>query len=140
MKYVKILLLLCLVPIVFSGCSAAETKNVQIPEKDIRGELVHNIVTIKESGSYEECIELRPGLVFDYEFDASDFVNFNIHYHAVTGVHYPVSSMGVKFGKGVIDPGMHKFYTEEQENYCMMWENLNDGPIKVSYRCVLRGK
>ncbi|MBI4682675.1 MAG: hypothetical protein HY757_06195 [Nitrospirae bacterium] len=140
MKYIKILLLLCIVPIVLSGCSAAKTKTADIPGKDNGQKLVHDTVTIKASGSYEECIELRPGQVFDYEFDASDFVNFNIHYHAESGIQYPVNSQGVRFGKGAIDPGAHKFYTEEQENYCLMWDNLNDGTVKVSYKYVLRKK
>jgi len=102
--------------------------------------LVHDSVTIKASGSYEECIELRPGLVFDYDFDASDFVNFNIHYHAEDGIHEPVENKGVKFGKGRIDPSTHNFFTEEQESYCLMWDNLNDGPVQVSFKCVLEQK
>lgn len=139
-KFIKILLLLYLVPIVLSGCSSAITKTANIPERDTGGKLVHDSITIKASGSYEECIELRPGQIFDYEFDSSDFVNFNIHYHSVTGLYYPVDKKGVRFEKGTLDPGTHPFYTTEQESYCLMWDNLNDGPVEVSYKCVLREK
>jgi hypothetical protein len=140
MKLIKILLLTCLAPIVLSGCLSANTKPAQSPEKDTGGKLVHDSITIRASGSYEECIELRPGQVFDYEFDSSDFVNFNIHYHSATGLYYPVDNKGVRFEKGTLDPGTHPFYTAEQESYCLMWDNLNDGPVEVSYKCVLREK
>lgn len=140
MKHVKTLLLLCLVTGFLSGCSSADKNTTHMLEREIGGEMVHDSVTIKPSGSYEECIELRPGLVFDYEFDASDSVNFNIHYHAEDGVHEPVDRKGVTFGKGTIDPGTHTFYTREQESYCLMWDNLNIEPVKVTFRCVLEQK
>lgn len=140
MNYIKILMLLTLLPAVMIGCSASKAKTTHILERDIGGEIVHDTVTIRPSGSYEECIELRPGLVFDFEFDTSDFVNFNIHYHADSGMHYPVNNVGVRFGKGTIDPDTFKFHSEEQQNYCLMWDNLNDEPVDVSFRCVLRKK
>jgi len=139
-KYIKLLLFLCLALVVLSGCLSAKTKPAHVPENDNRGKLLQDRVTIKASGSYEECIELRPGLIFDYEFEASDFVNFNVHYHAVSGLYYPINSTGVSFGRGTIDPGMHEFYSEEQENYCLMWDNPNDGKVEVSYRGALRKK
>ncbi len=101
---------------------------------------MHDQFTIGPSGSREECIELPPGMVFDYDFNASDFVNFNIHYHGVEDIHYPVSRKGVKMGQGMIDPGTHHFYTEEQEFYCLMWDNINIEPVDVSFKCVLQEK
>jgi hypothetical protein len=139
-KYIKTLLLPGLVLVFLCGCSGPETKTTHEIKREVGGEIVHDSVTIKSSNSYEECIELRPGLVFDYEFDVSDIVNFNIHYHTEDGIEYPVEKRGVTFGKGTIDPSGHKFYTEEQENYCLMWDNLNSGPVRVSFRCVLREK
>lgn len=138
MKFIKILLLLGPVLVLFGGCSAPKTKTTHKLEREVGGEIVHDSVRIKSSGSYEECIELRPGLVFDYEFDVSDFVNFNVHYHTEDGIEYPVDKRGVTFGKGTIDPGTHKYFTEEQENYCLMWDNLGDGPVDVTFKCVLR--
>lgn len=139
-KSIKILFFLVLVPVVLGGCSGDKAKTSHILERDIGGELVHDTVTIKASGSYEECIELHPGLVFDYDFDASGFVDFNIHYHAEDEIHEPVHTKGVMFGKGRIDPSTHNYYTKEQEFYCLMWENMNDGPVEVSFKCVLEQK
>lgn len=140
MKYSKTILYLFIILIALSGCAATKEKTSGMPGKDTGGKSVQGNVSIKPSASYEECIELRPGQVFDYEFDASGFVNFNIHYHAVTGLYYPVDKKGVVFWKGTLDPGRHDYYTKEQEYYCLMWDNVNDEPVRVSYKCVLRGK
>jgi len=102
------------------------------------GEYIQDSFTIKAGGSYEECIELKPGQVFDYDYDSSDFVNFNIHYHGKDKVHYPASRKGRMMGKGMIDPKTHQYYTEDQEFYCLMWDNLNSEAVKVSFSCVLR--
>jgi hypothetical protein len=126
--------------IVLGGCAASREKMSDIPGKDTSGKSVQGSVKIRPSGSFEECIELRPGLVFDYEFDASDYVNFNIHYHAASGLYYPVDKKGVGFLKGTLDPATHSFYAEEQENYCLMWENLNDERVEVSYKGAFRKK
>jgi hypothetical protein len=139
-KSINLLLFLVLVSIVPGGCSAPKAKTSHVLKKEMGRELVHDRVKIKAYGSYEECIELRPGQVSDYEFDASDFVNFNIHYHTESGIEYPVDKRGVTFGKGTLDPSGHKFFSSEQENYCLMWENLNDGPAEVTFKCVLRKK
>ncbi|MEW6599901.1 MAG: hypothetical protein AB1499_02935 [Nitrospirota bacterium] len=140
MKYIKTAMLFCFLPILISGCAASKSQSSNVIEREVGGEMVHDSVTIKPSGSYEECIELRSGLVFDYEFDATGFVNFNIHYHAEGGMHEPVKNKGVMFGKGTIDPGTHDFFTKEQEYYCMMWDNPNDEPVNVSFKCVLERK
>lgn len=135
MRKLVIMATICgLFAMVLSSCTKPRVR-----EKDV-GETIHDTFMIKHARSYEECIELRPGMVFDYDYEASDFVNFNIHYHAADTVHYPVSKKGVKWGRGMIDPGKHDYYTEEQEAYCLMWDNTNYESVKVSFRCVLREK
>ena len=135
MKYFRTMLTICSLVIVVIACSTSTTN---MRNKDSGVEYMQDAVTIKAGGSYEECIELQPGQVFDYDYDASDFVNFNIHYHAADKVHYPASRKGRMMGKGMIDPQAHAYYTEEQEFYCLMWENKNSRPVKVSFSCVLR--
>jgi hypothetical protein len=122
--------------LVAGGCA----KSLHVLKKEPGAKVVHHTLTIPAGGSSEECIELMPGMVFDYGFDASDFVNFNIHYHAEDEVKYPVMKKGIMFGKGSIDPGTHDFYTPDQEFYCLMWDNLNEEKIKVSFKCVLNNK
>jgi len=127
---------MCSLIVVAGGCAQSS----HILKKEPGTEVVHQTLTIKPGGSSEECIELRQGMVFDYNFDASHFVNFNIHYHAEDGVKYPVIQKGIMYGKGNIDPSTHDFYTPDQEFYCLMWDNLNEEKIKVSFSCVLKNK
>jgi hypothetical protein len=126
----------CSLLIVVSGCS----KSSQVLKKEPGAEVTHRTLTIKPGGSDEECIAVKPGKVFDYNFDASDFVNFNIHYHTEDEVKYPVHKKGVMFDKGNVDPGTQDFYTPEQEYYCLMWENPHEQKVKVSFTCVLKNK
>ena len=137
MNYLKETLFICCLLIFINGCS---TSSISSRHQDAGGEMISDSFTIKAGGSYEECIELKPGQVFDYDYDASNFVNFNIHYHTEDGVEYPATSKGRMMGRGMIDPSTHDYYTEEQEFYCLMWDNLNDEPINVSYSCVLKNK
>jgi len=139
-KHIKTILLLFIVSIALGGCAATKEKTSDAPGKDAGRKVVQNSVSIKPSGSYEECVELRPGQVFDYEFDASGPLDFNIHYHAPDGLYYPADKKGAGFGKGTIDPATHPFYTSEQEFYCLMWENPGDERVRVSYKCVIREK
>lgn len=136
MKYINAMLHLSIILIALSGCATPIEKTSGIPgNKPVQGN-----ITIRPSGSFEECVELRPGQVFDYEFDASDQVDFNIHYHAVSGLYYPVDNKGVGFGKGTLDPATLPYHSGEQEYYCLMWDNLTDAPVKVLYKGIVRGK
>jgi hypothetical protein len=137
MKISGRVLLSCLILIII-GCAASGDKSSGILKKEPGAEVIHERFTIRPSGSYESCIELQPGMVFDYDFDASDFVDFNVHYHAEDKVHHPVNKTGVMFGKGMVDPATHDFYTEEQEFYCLMWDNPGQERIKVSFSCTLK--
>jgi len=116
------------------GCSHSSHAH----KKDAGSEMVRQTLMIKPGGSAEECIELTPGKVFDYEFEATDFVNFNIHYHAMDEVKYPVSKKGVMFSSGNIDPRNEDYYTPDQDYYCLMWDNLNAEKVKVSFTCVIK--
>ncbi len=137
MKISNIVLIFCSILIII-GCTTSGDKSSGILKKEPGAEVIHERFTIKPSGSYESCIELQPGMVFDYDFNASEFVDFNIHYHAEDKVHHPVAKSGVMFGKGMVDPAKHAFYTEEQEFYCLMWDNPGSLSVKVSFTCKLK--
>ena len=132
----KVIPVVLAVVILSAGC--AKTQNIRA--KEVGGEVIHDTFHIKPGGSYEECIELKPGMVFDYDYESSEAVNFNIHYHAEDGVHYPVERRGSMMGKGMLDPLTHEFYTVDQEAYCLMWDNITDEQVKVSFTCTLRNK
>jgi hypothetical protein len=137
MKISGRVLLLCLILIII-GCAASGDKSSGILKKEPGGEVIHERFAMNPSGSYESCIELQPGMVFDYDFDASDSVHFNIHYHGEDKVHKPVDKSWVTFGKGMVDPATHAFYNEEQEFYCLMWDNPGDDRVEVSFTCTLK--
>lgn len=137
MRIITGTVLFCVLVFLTGGCTTSSDTSSGMMKGEM-GERMSERVKIKASGSYEECIELKPGMVFDYYFDASSFVNFNIHYHAEDGIHYPVSKKGVMGSKGIIDPQTHDFYTPEQEFYCLMWDNVGQKTVKLSYSCTLR--
>ena len=128
-----IILLLCSVSLIAYGCATTDVQGKA-------GSTVYQTVKIKSSGSYEECMEVYPGQVMDYSFDASDFVNFNIHYHTEEEVKYPVNRNGIMFGKGSINVDELEYYTKEQEFFCLMWDNLNSENVKVAFSCKVSEK
>ena len=138
MKPLKTMCLFIILLLIINACATSGEKTSGIIKKEPHEEIVHDTFTIKPGGSHEECIELQHGMIFDYQYDASDSLNFNIHYHAADGLHYPVDTKGRSFGKGMIDPDTHPYYTEEQEFYCLMWDNVSHEPVKVSFRCTLK--
>lgn len=135
-KCVRAMVFLYSLLLIGGGCT--HSSNVMKKEPD--AEVMHQTLTIRPGGSSEECIELKPGMVFDYDFDASNFVNFNIHYHVEDEVKYPVSNKGVKYGKGNVDPHTLEYYTADQDYYCLMWDNPNEEKVKVSFTCVVKNK
>ena len=132
----KSLLFMCLLFLVAGGCS----KSSHFLKEEADAEVVQKTLTIKLGRSSEECIALRPGMVFDYRFNASHSVNFNIHYHAEDEVKYPVFQKGITFGRGSIDPSTQDYFTPDQEYYCLMWDNVSEEDIKVSFKCVMNNK
>lgn len=97
-------------------------------------------ITVKSSGSDEECLELKKGQILTYKFTSSRPVDFNIHYHAEDQVHYPVSKSEVTDQEGTMDPEQHSYYTEEQTFYCLMWENPGMNTARISYEYVVKEK
>jgi hypothetical protein len=134
----KIVFLITVLAVFIMGCASTDTGSTlkQGPDNNV----LNGKITIKAAGMYEECIELKPGQVFDFEYDASKVVDFNIHYHGTDKVHYPVERKGYLMGEGTVDPGTHDFFTPEQEFYCLMWENINEEPVEVSFESVVKDK
>jgi hypothetical protein len=125
--------LLLLATIIISGCASSDVK-----EKG--GMSTYNTVKIKPSGFFEECVEVLPNQVMDFSFDASDSLNFNVHYHTKTEVQYPVNKKGISSWKGSLSPDELEFYTKDQENFCLMWDNPNSEAVKISFSCRVKSK
>ena len=118
--------LLLSLSLLISGCATSGTN-------EDGGTSLYNTVKIKPSKSYEDCIEVLPGQIMKYSFTSSNFVNFNIHYHTEEELFYPVDKKGVMTWKGSLDLQELDYYTEDQEFFCVMWDNLNSKPVKLSF-------
>jgi|GEM_PF-1595610 hypothetical protein len=88
-----------------------------VPVKEEMEEVIY------PGGDYEECVELVPGEVIEYSFEASMPVDFNIHYHFRGKVFYPVKEVGVSSFSGSLDVEELPYYTGSDRYFCMMWEN-----------------
>lgn len=97
-------------------------------------------VMIQPYRSYEECFELYRSQILEYSFTSSRPLDFNIHYHAVEGMHYPVNEKKVRSSKGVLVCAEQKYYTEDQEAFCMMWENHEDAFISLKLKYGIIGE
>ena len=97
-------------------------------------------VNLKPSDSHEECFAFKKGQILVYKFSSSRPVDFNIHYHGKDQVHYPVSNSAITADDGIIDPATHHYYMEDQEYYCLMWENTEMISAHISYECEVRDK
>jgi len=125
-KMTMLAVLLLSLSLLISGCATSGTN-------EDGGTSLYNTVKIKPSKSYEDCIEVLPGQIMKYSFTSSNFVNFNIHYHTEEELFYPVDKKGVMTWKGSLDLQELDYYTEDQEFFCVMWDNLNSEPVKLSF-------
>ena len=82
--------------------------------------------TIKPSGIHEDCMELVPGQILDYSFEASTPLNFNLHYHEDHNVSYEISKDGISSDKGT-------YACKKKQYYCLMWTNPGSEPISLNY-------
>lgn len=123
---------------VITSCSNMKIKGGKHGTKHIHG--LHEEVLIDPHRMYEECLELFPAHAMEYSFRTSKPVKFNIHYHGEEEIYYPVSEEGVSEWKGEFDVGKQKYYTEEQEFFCLMWENPFPEHVNLFFEIVVRNK
>lgn len=112
-KILRAVLIVSLVAIIASGCSALLRKS-------------ETEVTVDPSKFHEDCIELLPGDVLVYSFRASSPVDFNIHFHTEETCNYPVSKKNTSNEEG-------KFYAENKQFYCLMWTNPQKESVQLTY-------
>jgi hypothetical protein len=100
---------------------------------DLKESSFNKSMQIKPGRSYEECVELFPNQIMQYSFTSSDNVNFNIHYHDGESILYPVNKKNITFWKDSISPDDYEYYSKEQKYFCLMWNNLNNESIKITF-------
>jgi hypothetical protein len=79
---------------------------------------------------HEECLRLAVGDRVEYDFSASEPVDFNIHYHDDNAVVAPIVRDKVDADSGVFMPRL-------AHDYCLMWEAGPAGAM-LDYRIRLR--
>ena len=84
-------------------------------------------IEIKPAGIHEECASMHRGQWIVYAFEASERVDFNVHYHASQKIFYPVEKPGITSDSG-------KYAPETEDIYCLMWTNPNKIPVSLNYR------
>jgi hypothetical protein len=69
---------------------------------------------LKPGKVHEECLTIAKGANIDFEWSATQPVDFNIHFHRGDEVSYPVKADNARQKKGRFSPGA-------KEDYCWMW-------------------
>lgn len=97
-----------------------------------------DVVTIAPEALHEKCVILRPGQAFDYKFESSSPVYFNIHYHGEHGREYMTQKKAVSGHQDTITEvayrRAYKAYSKKA-TLCMLWKNNTDEPVKLSLDC-----
>lgn len=134
------IIFICGFSILFLAACAEQHRHSGSPESKDTVRTMKESITIKGSGMYEECFELGKEQKLHYKFDANRPVDFNVHFHAEDDIHYPVQQSEITQYNGMIDPGEDRFQAGDQESYCLMWENQDMRPVRLSYECIVKGK
>jgi hypothetical protein len=79
-------------------------------------------------GSFEEpCLSLAMGQRLEFEFLAAADLDFNMHYHADSGVEFPLDMKAVRSKVGV-------YIAPRTRDYCLMWTNHSQLDVQLEYK------
>jgi len=79
---------------------------------------------------HEECLHLEVDDRVEFAFEATEPVDFNVHYHEGKAVIMPISRDKTRADAGV-------FVSPATRDYCLMWEAGGAGAL-LDYRIRLR--
>ena len=82
-------------------------------------------VSLGESEWVERCFDLGAGDTLHYSFQASDPVNFDLHFHSGDTTRYPVKKGGATDGRGA-------YAVREPQKYCLSWANPGRSTVDVT--------
>jgi hypothetical protein len=86
-----------------------------------------NRVVLHPSQDYEVCLEMTRSQTITYSYQASQPLDFNIHYHQDETVLFPVKNSGFL---GLSD----SFIAPASQTYCLMWTNPQAVKATLSIR------
>jgi hypothetical protein len=75
----------------------------------------------------EWCGQLRLGESVNWEFEAAEPLDMNIHYHEGRNVHYPVQHEAVLTWAGTLQAPV-------EQQFCWMWTNRRSTPVALQAR------
>lgn len=81
-------------------------------------------IVVPAHGAQEHCVRLEAGQRVHYRFGASGDVDFNLHYHRGSDVHYPVKMAATRTAGGT-------YAAPHEDGYCLMWERRADGAVRI---------
>jgi len=138
MKLVRYTSLIILSLIIAVACNSKKHKKDTLVPAGSEEKIITE--SIGEGDFYEECIELYPNQVLHYSFNATQNLDFNIHYHGMEGRKYAIKKNQVSSFSGELVCDEMDFYSTEQENFCMIWSNLNENQarLRLSYYITTR--
>ena len=73
----------------------------------------------------EVCANIAPGERYRWKFEASDRVQFDIHYHVEDLVGRPAAMENVQEAASVLE-------AKSKQDYCWTWRNRSKEPVKVN--------
>ncbi len=83
-------------------------------------------ITLAPAKVFEKCMTLTPPQKLVYEFDSSDKIKFNIHYHKGESAYYPVKVDRTNRQADIFDP-------QQRNDFCLMWENRTGKDVSLTY-------
>jgi hypothetical protein len=81
-------------------------------------------LNVPARGFEEHCVRLDAGEHIRYRFSANGEMDFNIHYHRGSVVHYPVKATASRSADAT-------FTAPHADTYCLMWERKGEGAVRV---------
>jgi hypothetical protein len=131
-------LFLCTIVYIMGGC--ASRHHHMEGNASQKTNVIRNSVVLEPADSHEECVTLKNGQVLVYQFSSNKPVDFNIHHHTEHKVQYPVVQREITEYRGIFDPQRENFNLEQEEYFCMMWENRDMSMLRLSYECTVNEK
>src|SRR5882672_1862722 len=109
-------------------CACACGAALAVPPAKEREQVV--TVTLEAGKMHEECARVETGDKRRYHWKSDVPVDFNIQYHQMTEVFYPVKRGGMRGDGGT-------FAAKTSEDYCWTW-TARDKPAKIEGRIELK--
>lgn len=89
-------------------------------------EQVGTIAQLPPGVTFERCLQLTPGDILTYTFEADQPVAFDLHYHAYGLMHYAL-------GAYTTTSETRTYRPRSIQTYCLSWQNPGHEAIRLSW-------